>query len=82
MSDNVQTLKRARDQRKQGASGNDAVISDPRSANQTDILAADVQGQIKNNVGNVEFTPFKKMYDKNVGIKAASPMKKGYFKGK
>ena len=82
MSDNVQTLERARDQRKQGASGNDAVISDPRSANQTDILAADVQGQIKNNVGNVEFTPFKKMYDKNVGIKAASPMKKGYFKGK
>ena len=82
MSDNVQTLKRARDQRKQGASGNDAVISDPRLANQTDILAADVQGQIANNVGNVEFTPFKKMYDKNVGIKASSPMKKGYFKGK
>lgn len=82
MSDNVQTLERARDQRKQGASGNDAVISDPRLANQTDILAADVQGQIKNNVGDVEFTPFKKMYAKNVGIRAASPMKKGYFKGK
>lgn len=82
MSDNVQTLERARDQRKQGASGNDAVISDPRLANQTDILAADVQGQIANNVGDVEFTPFKKMYDKNVGIKASSPMKKGYFKGK
>jgi hypothetical protein len=82
MSDNVQTLERARDQRKQGASGNDDVISDPRLANQTDILASDVQGQVKNNVGDVEFTPFKKMYDKNVGIKAASPMKKGYFKGK
>ena len=82
MSDNVQTLERARDQRKQGASGNDAVISDPRLANQTDILATDVQGQLKNSVGNVEFTPFKKMYDKNVGIKTASPMKKGYFKGK
>ena len=82
MSDNVQTLERARDQRKQGASGNDDVISDPRLANQTDIMATDVQGQIKNNVGDVEFTPFKKMYDKNVGIKAASPMKKGYFKGK
>ena len=82
MSDNVQALERARDQRKQGASGNDDVISDPRLANQTDINAADVQGQLKNSVGNVEFTPFKKMYDKNVGIKTSSPMKKGYFKGK
>lgn len=82
MSDNVQALERARDQRKQGASGNDDVISDPRLANQTDIQASDVQGQLENSVGNVEFTPFKKMYDKNVGIKTASPMKKGYFKGK
>lgn len=82
MSSSVESLERSRNQRKQGASGNDDVISGPRLANQTDIMATDVQGQIKNNVGDVEFTPFKKMYDKNVGIKAASPMKKGYFKGK
>jgi hypothetical protein len=84
MSDNVETLERARNQRKQGANKDDAVISKPRLANATDILNEDVQGQIANTKGDVNLNsdgvPMR--YDQNVGIKKSSPMKKGYFKGK
>jgi hypothetical protein len=76
-------LKRARDQRAQGASGDDDVISNPRLANSTDILNADVQGQIANTEGDVNInSPAEMRYNQNVGIKKSSPMKKGYFKGK
>jgi len=77
-------VERARDQRAQGGSMDDDVISKPRLANATDILNEDVQGQIANTKGDVNLNsdgvPMR--YDQNVGIKKSSPMKKGYFKGK
>lgn len=76
-------LKRARDQRAQGASMDDDVISNPRLADATDILKADVKGQIANTEGDVNInSPAEMRYNQNVGIKKATPMKKGYFKGK
>lgn len=78
-----QAVERARDQRKQGASMDDNVISAPRLADATDILKDDVQGQIANTEGDVNVNSMAKMrYNQNVGIKKATPMKKGYFKGK
>ena len=83
MTEAEQAVERARDQRKQGASMDDDVISAPRLADATDILKDDVQGQIANTEGEVNVNSVAKMrYNQNVGIKKATPMKKGYFKGK
>ena len=61
----------------------DDVISAPRLADATDILKEDVQGQIANTEGDVNVnSPAEMRYKSNVGIKKATPMKKGYFKGK
>ena len=85
MSSSVESLERSRNQRAQGATRDDKVISKPRKANQTDIERSDVQAQMDRTPGDVDFDGFNGMpmrYDQNVGIKKASPMKKGYFKGK
>jgi hypothetical protein len=75
-----EALDRARTQTKQGASRDDQVISDPRVANQTDLMRADVTAQKNEFDGEVSVA--KMRYDQNVGIKHRSPMKKGYFKNK
>ena len=85
MSSSVESLERSRNQRAQGATRDDKVISKPRKANQTDIERSDVIAQMDRTPGDVDFDGFNGMpmrYDQNVGIKKASPMKKGYFKGK
>ena len=82
MSSSVESLERSRNQRAQGATGDDKVISKPRRANQTDIERSDVIAQMDRTPGDVDFDGFPMRYDQNVGIKKSSPMKKGYFKGK
>lgn len=85
MSSSVESLERSRNQRAQGATRDDKVISKPRKANQTDIERSDVIAQMDRTAGDVDFDGFNGMpmrYDQNVGVKKASPMKKGYFKGK
>lgn len=85
MSSSVESLERSRNQRAQGATRDDKVISKPRKANQTDIERSDVIAQMDRTPGDVDFDGFNGMpmrYDQNVGIKKSSPMKKGYFKGK
>ena len=85
MSSSVESLERSRNQRAQGATRDDKVISKPRKANQTDIERSDVIAQMDRTAGDVDFDGFNGMpmrYDQNVGIKKSSPMKKGYFKGK
>lgn len=76
-------LKRARNQRSQGASGDDAVIADDRIAKSTDLAAMDVQLQKGEMKGKLDIdSPAEMRYQSNVGIKKHSPMKKGYFKNK
>lgn len=76
-------LKRSQDQRAQGASMDDVVISNPRLADATDLEKTDVQAQIENTKGDVNLNSGLEMrYNQNVGIKKSTPMKKGYFKGK
>jgi len=82
MSSSVESLERSRNQRAQGATRDDKVISKPRKANQTDIERSDVIAQMDRTPGDVDFDGFPMRYDQNVGIKKTSPMKKGYFKGK
>ena len=82
MSSSVESLERSRNQRAQGATRDDKVISKPRKANQTDIERSDVIAQMDRTPGDVDFDGFPMRYDQNVGIKKSSPMKKGYFKGK
>ena len=82
MSSSVESLERSRNQRAQGATRDDKVISKPRKANQTDIERSDVIAQMDRTLGDVDFTGFPMRYDQNVGIKKSTPMKKGYFKGK
>ena len=82
VSSSVESLERSRNQRAQGATRNDKVISKPRLADQTDIEKSDVIAQKNNTPGDVKFTGMPMRYDQNVGIKKSSPMKKGYFKGK
>lgn len=82
MSSSVESLERSRNQRAQGATRDDKVISKPRKANQTDIERSDVIAQMDRTTGDVDFSGFPMRYDQNVGIKKSSPMKKGYFKGK
>ena len=82
MSSSVESLERSRNQRAQGATRDDKVISKPRLANQTDIERSDVIAQIDRTTGDVDFSGFPMRYDQNVGIKKSTPMKKGYFKGK
>ena len=82
MSSSVESLERSRNQRAQGATRDDKVISKPRRANQTDIERSDVIAQMDRTPGDVDFDGFPMRYDQNVGIKKSSPMKKGYFKGK
>jgi|DEB0MinimDraft_4_1074332.scaffolds.fasta_scaffold00050_15 hypothetical protein len=82
MSSSVESLERSRNQRAQGATRDDKVISKPRLANQTDIERSDVIAQIDRTPGDVDFSGFPMRYDQNVGIKKSTPMKKGYFKGK
>lgn len=82
MSSSVESLERSRNQRAQGATRDDKVISKPRMANQTDIERSDVIAQIDRTPGDVDFSGFPMRYDQNVGIKKSTPMKKGYFKGK
>lgn len=82
MSSSVESLERSRNQRAQGATRDDKVISKPRKANQTDIERSDVIAQMDRTAGDVDFAGFPMRYDQNVGIKKSSPMKKGYFKGK
>lgn len=85
MSSSVESLERSRNQRAQGATRDDKVISKPRKANQTDIESSDVIAQMDRTTGDVDFDGFNGMpmrYDQNVGIKKSSPLKKGYFKGK
>lgn len=76
-------LKRARNQRSQGASRDDVVIADDRVAKATDLAAMDVQLQKGEMKGKLDIDSAAKMrYQSNVGIKKHSPMKKGYFKNK
>lgn len=76
-------LKRARNQRSQGASRDDVVIADDRVAKATDLMAADVQAQKGEMKGKLDIdSPAEMRYKSNVGIKKHSPMKKGYFKNK
>jgi len=82
VSSSVESLERSRNQRAQGATRDDKVISKPRLANQTDIERSDVIAQIDRTPGDVDFSGFPMRYDQNVGIKKSTPMKKGYFKGK
>ena len=82
MSSSVESLERSRNQRAQGATRDDKVISKPRKANQTDIERSDVIAQMDRTPGDVDFDGFPMRYDQNVGIKKTSTMKKGYFKGK
>lgn len=85
VSSSVESLERSRNQRAQGATRNDKVISKPRLADQTDIENSDVIAQKNNTTGDVKFdgmpeSSMKMRYNQNVGIKKSSPMKKGYFK--
>lgn len=76
-------LKRARNQRSQGASRDDVVIADDRVAKSTDLGAMDVQLQKGEMKGKLDIdSPAEMRYQSNVGIKKHSPMKKGYFKNK
>ena len=85
MSSSVESLERSRNQRAQGATRDDKVISKPRKADQTDLEKSDVQAQMDRTKGKVEFDGFggdSPLGMRNVGIKQSTPMKKGYFKGK
>jgi hypothetical protein len=76
-------LKRARNQRSQGASRDDVVLADDRVAKATDLGAMDVQLQKGEMKGKLDIdSPAEMRYQSNVGIKKHSPMKKGYFKNK
>ena len=69
MSSSVESLERSRNQRAQGATGDDKVISKPRRANQTDIERSDVIAQMDRTPGDVDFDGFPMRYDQNVGVK-------------
>lgn len=76
-------LERARNQYAQGASGDDAVISKPRVADQTDLNRADVSAQRDILEGKTDVkSPAEMSNGRNVGITNRGPLKKGYFKGK
>jgi hypothetical protein len=76
----IVSTDRSKRQFEQGASGDDQVIQ-KRLADQTDLLNAEVGAQRRELGGDLEAVA-KMRYDKNVGIKQSTPLKKGYFKGK
>ena len=69
MSSSVESLERSRNQRAQGATRDDKVISKPRLADQTDMEKSDVVAQRDNTVGKVAFNGMPMRYNQNVGIK-------------